>query len=139
MLVLRRIRYEKVYFTDDFIRFTFNAYSLAAGNVKINDFSANITSGTIPLHTRFTGDVTGDVTTWRWEFHNIGTGATTYSSSNPSTHHNFGKPGVYDVTLKVWGPDGNDTLTKPAYVTATACACHSNNRRTCHSSNRRIE
>jgi PKD repeat protein len=94
--------------------------ALAAGNVKINDFSANITSGTIPLHTRFTGDVTGDVTTWRWEFYNIGTGATTYSSSNPSTHHNFGKPGVYDVTLKVWGPDGNDTLTKPAYVTATA-------------------
>jgi PKD repeat protein len=94
--------------------------ALASGNIKINDFSANVTNGTLPLHTEFTSDVTGNATTWRWEFHNIGTGATTYSSSHPSTHHNFGKPGVYDVTLKVWGPDGNDTLTKQAYVTATA-------------------
>ena len=93
--------------------------ALASGNVKINDFSANVTNGTIPLHTRFTGDVTGTVTTWRWIFVNEGTGATTVSGANITTHHNFGKPGVYDITLKVWGPDGNDTLTKPAYVTAT--------------------
>jgi PKD repeat protein len=94
--------------------------ALAAGNIKINDFSANVTNGTIPLHTRFTGDVTGNVTTWRWIFVNEGTGATTFSGANITTHHNFGKPGVYDVTLKVWGPDGNDTLTKTAYVNATA-------------------
>ena len=93
--------------------------ALASG-VKINDFSSNVTNGTIPLYTRFTGDVTGNVTNWLWEFHNIGTGATTYSSSHPSTHHNFKKPGVYDVTLKVWGPDGNDTLTKSSYVNAAA-------------------
>src|SRR5665647_514521 len=93
--------------------------ALASGNVKINDFSANVTNGTIPLNTRFTGDVTGTITTWRWIFVNEGTGATTVSGANITTHHNFGKPGVYDVTLKVWGPDGNDTLTKPAYVTAT--------------------
>ena len=91
---------------------------LAAGNIKINDFSANVTNGTIPLHTRFTGDVTGNVTSWRWIFENEGTGATTYSGSNITTHHNFGKPGIYNVTLNVWGPDGNDTLIKPAYITA---------------------
>ena len=85
----------------------------AAGNVKINDFSANVTNGTLPLHTRFIGDVTGNVTSWRWIFENIGTGATTYSGSNITTHHNFGKPGIYNVTLNVWGPDGNDTLLKP--------------------------
>jgi PKD repeat protein len=94
--------------------------ALAAGSVKINDISANVTSGPIPLHTMFYSKVTGDVTNCRWEFHNIGTGATTYSTSYPSTHHNFGKPGVYDVTLKVWGPAGNDTLTKSAYVNAIA-------------------
>jgi PKD repeat protein len=94
--------------------------ALAEGNVKIIDFSANVTSGTIPLHTRFTGDVTGDVTTWRWIFQNEGTGATTFSGANITTHHNFGKPGIYDVTLKVWGPDGNDTLTKLAYVNAAS-------------------
>ena len=92
--------------------------SLAAGNIKINDFSANVTNGTIPLHTRFTGDVTGNVTSWRWIFENEGTGATTYSGSNITTHHNFGKPGIYNVTLNVWGSDGNDTLIKPAYITA---------------------
>jgi len=36
---------------------------LASGNVKINDFSANVTNGKIPLYTRFNGDVTGKVTT----------------------------------------------------------------------------
>jgi hypothetical protein len=35
---------------------------LATGNVKINYFSANVTNVTIPLHTRFIGDVTGHVT-----------------------------------------------------------------------------
>ena len=93
---------------------------LAEGNIKINDFSANVTNGTIPLHTRFIGDFTGNVTSWRWIFENIGTGATTYSGSNITTHHNFGKPGIYNVTLNVWGPDGNDTLTKPGYITAIA-------------------
>ncbi len=92
--------------------------SLAAGNIKIHDFSANVTNGTIPLHTRFTGEVTGNVTSWRWIFENIGTGATTYSGSDLTTHHNFGKPGIYNITLNVWGPDGNDTLIKPAYITA---------------------
>ena len=46
---------------------------LAAGNVKIHDFSTNVTYGTLPLHTRFIGDVTGNVTSWRWIFENIGT------------------------------------------------------------------
>lgn len=93
---------------------------LAVGTVKINDFSANVTNGTIPLHTRFIANVTGNVTHWQWQFKNEGTGNITYSSANYTTHHDFGKPGIYDVTLKVWGPEGNDTLTKPAYVTANA-------------------
>ena len=37
---------------------------LASGNVKIKDFSANVTKGKIPLYTRFTGNVTGKVTIW---------------------------------------------------------------------------
>jgi len=109
--------------------------ALAAGNVKINDFSANVTNGTIPLHTRFTGDVTGNITIWRWIFVNEGTGATTFSGANITTHHNFGKPGVYDVTLKVWGPDGNDTLTKTAYVNATAVTAEPSSTVTTKSNN----
>ena len=90
----------------------------AVGDVKIIDFSATATNGTIPLHIYFTGNVTGNVTNWHWKFQNIETGNITYSSANVTAVHTFGKPGVYNVTLDVWGAGGNDTLTKAAYVTA---------------------
>jgi PKD repeat protein len=93
--------------------------ALATGNVKVNDFSASNTSGNIPLHVYFNGSVTGDVTNWQWQFKNVGTGAITHSTANVITVHTFGKPGAYDVTLTVWGPNGKDTLTKPAYITAS--------------------
>ena len=92
--------------------------ALAAGNVKINDFSSNVTNGTVILYTRFTGNITGNATNWQWVFKNVVTEATTYSGGNITTHHNIKRPGVYNVTLKVWGPEGNDTFTKVAYVTA---------------------
>ena len=93
--------------------------TLAAGNVTINDFSSNVTSGNVTLLTRFTGDITGNVTHWKWIFKNVETEATTDSSAKITTHHNIKKPGVYNVTLAVWGPEGNDTLTKVAYITAS--------------------
>lgn len=89
----------------------------AVGDVKIINFSTTATNGTIPLHVYFTGNVTGNVTNWHWKFQNIDTGNITYSSANVTAVHIFGKPGVYNVTLDVWGPSGNDTLTKVAYVT----------------------
>ncbi|AKB45125.1 PKD domain-containing protein [Methanosarcina vacuolata] len=93
--------------------------ALAAGNVTINDFSSNVTNGNVTLLTRLTGDITGNVTNWKWTFENVETGATTYSASELTTHHNIKKLGVYNVTLIVWGPEGNDTLTKIAYITAS--------------------
>lgn len=92
--------------------------ALAAGNVTINDFSSNVTNGNVTLLTRFTGDITGNVTHWKWIFKNVETEATTYSSAKITTHHNIRRPGVYNVTLAVWGPEGSDALTKVAYVTA---------------------
>jgi PKD repeat protein len=90
----------------------------AVGDVKIIDFSVTATNGTIPLHVYFTGDVTGNVTNWHWKFQNEVTGNITYSTANVTAVHTFGKPGAYNVTLDVWGPGGNDTLIKPAYITA---------------------
>lgn len=90
----------------------------AIGDVKIIDFSVTNTNGTVPLHVYFTGNVTGNVTNWHWVFQNIDTGNITYSSANVTAVHTFERPGVYNVTLNVWGPGGNDTLTKVAYVTA---------------------
>lgn len=92
----------------------------AVGDVRIIDFSATETNGTVPLHVYFTGNVTGNVTNWHWKFQNIDTGNITYSSTNVTTVHIFGKPGLYNVTLDVWGPNGNDTLIKPAYITVNA-------------------
>ena len=84
----------------------------AIGDVKIIDFSVTNTNGTVPLHVYFTGNVTGNVTNWHWMFQNIDTGNITYSSANVTTVHTFERPGVYNVTLNIWGPGGNDTLTK---------------------------
>lgn len=90
--------------------------ALASGDIKINDFSANVTNGTVPLHTYFTGNVTGNITNWHWKFTNTGTNVTTYSNANITVVHTFGKPGSYNITLTVWGSNGNDTLTKPSYI-----------------------
>jgi PKD repeat protein len=94
--------------------------ALAVGDVKIIDFSATATNGTVPLHVYFTGNVTGNVTNWHWKFQNEGTGNITYSSANVTALHIFGKPATYDVTLDVRGPGGNDTLVKQAYITVNA-------------------
>jgi PKD repeat protein len=92
----------------------------ATGDVKINDFTASVTSGNVPLHVYFTGNVTGTVTNWHWKFTNEQTGLTTTSTANVTAVHNFLKPGVFDVQLNVVGPGGNDTLLKKAYITANA-------------------
>jgi len=95
--------------------------ALAAGNVTINDFTSNVTKGTIPLEARFNSTVTGNVTKYLWEFYNPQFNRWSYSTANVTTSHTFGKIGTYgvfNVTLKVSGPDGNDTLKKIDYVVA---------------------
>jgi PGF-pre-PGF domain-containing protein len=92
----------------------------AAGNVTINDFSTNVSKGQFPLQTRLTANVTGNVTDWRWEFYNSNFNISSYSAGNITTFHEFGAGGVaygfFNVTLVVWGPDGNDSLKKIDYV-----------------------
>ena len=90
----------------------------AVGNVKINDFTCNITKGTVPFTAMLTGDVTGEVTKWRWEFYNPQIDHWSYSTSG-TTGHTFGRArayGVFNVTLVVSGPGGNDSLKKIDYV-----------------------
>jgi len=94
--------------------------ALATGDVKVNDFSASVTNGTVPLHVYFTGNVTGNITNWHWKFTNEGTGNATYSNENITAVHNFTTPGIYDVNLTVWGPAGMDNLSKTAYITVNA-------------------
>jgi PKD repeat protein len=94
----------------------------AAGDVTINDFTCNITKGTVPFDSRLTGSVTGQVTSWKWEFYNPQINHWSYSSGKGNlvtTSHRFGRAkayGVFNVTLIVSGPGGSDSLKKIDYV-----------------------
>ncbi len=94
----------------------------ASGNVTINDFTCNITKGTVPFDSRLTGNVTGQVTSWKWEFYNPQINHWSYSSgkgNSVTTSHRFGRAkayGVFNVTLIVVGPNGSDSLKKIDYV-----------------------
>ncbi|HEY3361389.1 MAG TPA: PGF-pre-PGF domain-containing protein [Methanosarcina sp.] len=94
----------------------------AAGNVTINDFTCNITKGTSPFDSRLTGNVTGQVTNWKWEFYNPQINHWSYSGgkgNEVTTYHRFGAAkayGVFNVTLIVSGPGGSDSLKKIDYV-----------------------
>jgi PKD repeat protein len=93
----------------------------AAGNVTIDDFTCNVTKGTIPLDARLNSNVTGNVTKYLWKFYNPQFDRRSYSTTNKTTGHIFGETGAYgvfNVTLEVSGPDGNDTLKKIDYVVA---------------------
>jgi PKD repeat protein len=86
-------------------------------NCTISGFTADITNGTAPLTVTFAGDVTGrpKITTWIFGTEHItpdsAVGALKYK-------YTFKEPGVYGVTLKVRGRDGNIAeLKKDGYIT----------------------
>jgi PKD repeat protein len=88
----------------------------ASVTLKINDFTANVTSGKAPLETEFLSDVTStNIIKWRWDFEP--SGKDTYSQHAVTAKHTFTKPGIYDITLTVWDAAGQTaTLTKSAYI-----------------------
>jgi len=95
------------------------AGNATVSNVTINDFTCNVTKGTVPFQARLTGNVTGEVDKWRWEFYNPQINHWSYSSGNRTTSHTFGRAGAYgvfNVTLVVSGSKGSDTLKKIDYV-----------------------
>jgi PKD repeat protein len=76
------------------------------------DFSGDPTSGPEPLTVDFTNLSSGDYYTCSWTF---GDGDSSNNCNNPSRV--YSDAGVYDVTLTVSGPGGNDTETKTEYIT----------------------
>ncbi|AKJ40405.1 PGF-pre-PGF domain-containing protein [Methanosarcina barkeri] len=94
----------------------------SSDNVTINDFTCNITHGTVPFESRLNGNVTGQVTRWKWEFYNPQIDHWSYSAGNGNfvtTSHEFGRVGAYgvfNVTLIVVGSNGSDSLKKIDYV-----------------------
>ena len=80
------------------------------------DFTADLTSGPVPLTVNFTDQSTGDITSWSWDFGN----GSTSTMQNPS--HTYTEPGTYTVSLTVTGPGGSDTETKTYYIEVSQAA-----------------
>ena len=75
------------------------------------DFTADLTSGPVPLAVNYTDQSTGDITSWSWDFGN----GSTSTMQNPS--HTYTDAGTYTVSLAVTGPCGSDTEVKVNFIT----------------------
>ena len=80
------------------------------------DFSLPVRSGLAPFSPTFIAQPVGQVVSYTWTF---GDGSPPLTSSVPTATHTYLPAGVYDVSLTVTGPQGSDSLLRPAYVQAT--------------------
>ncbi|MDZ7304357.1 MAG: phytase [candidate division KSB1 bacterium] len=78
------------------------------------EFSANLTSGCIPLTVIFTDLSTGPVRTWFWEF-----GDGTISTAR-HPFHVYATPGIYTVKLTISSTQCTTSKTKTAYIAVGA-------------------
>ncbi|MCK5941744.1 MAG: PKD domain-containing protein, partial [Planctomycetes bacterium] len=78
----------------------------------VADFTADTTSGAIPLAVQFTDASTGVPTTWAWDF---GDGNTS-TEQNPS--HTYATAGSYTVQLTASNATTTNTVTKTNFITA---------------------
>jgi PKD repeat protein len=77
-------------------------------------FDASPRSGLVPLTVEFEDGSAGGPTAWAWDFGDGGTS----TAQNPS--HEYTTIGTYTVTLTVTNTLGDDTMTKPEYITVEA-------------------
>ncbi|MDI9394258.1 MAG: PKD domain-containing protein [Euryarchaeota archaeon] len=73
-------------------------------------FTADVTSGTLPLTVNFTDQSTGSPTSWLWDF---GDGAT---ASEQNVSHTYTAAGSYTVKLSVTNDSGSDEEIKSDYI-----------------------
>jgi PKD repeat protein len=77
----------------------------------VTDFSANKTSGIVPLTVKFTDATTESPYAWNWSF-----GDGKYSDEqNPV--HTYTSTGTFTVTLNATNVYNSDIITKPNYIT----------------------
>ena len=76
-------------------------------------FSANVTSGCVPLSVQFTDQSSQNTTQWNWTF--PGGNPSSSSQQNPVVVYNI--PGSYSVTLIASNAAGQDTRTENNYIT----------------------
>jgi len=77
----------------------------------VASFTANITSGTLPLTVRFTDTSTGSPAAWNWSF-----GDGNFSTVQNATH-TYEFNGTFTVSLNVTSESGHNTATRTHYIT----------------------
>lgn len=110
----------KVKFTTDHTGFICGSQGLIKRKVAPEiilaaDFEADAieTCNWMPVH--FTDLSTGNIENWAWDFGVAGTS----TEQNPNI--TFSTPGVYDITLTVYGDGQESSITKEAYITSYIC------------------
>jgi PKD repeat protein len=81
----------------------------------VADFTADITSGSVPLTVSFTDLSSGNADSWFWDFDNDGM----VDSTEQNPQFNYTNISTYNVTLTVSSSLGNATETKTDYITVT--------------------
>ena len=82
------------------------------------DFSANVTSGLVPLTVDFTdlsNQGTYPITTWEWDFENDGT----INSYEQNPEWIYEEAGIYSVSLTISDGSNTDTEIKEEYINAS--------------------
>jgi PKD repeat protein len=82
-------------------------------------FTATPTSGGAPLSVSFTPQVTGTVTSWKWDFGD-GTNNSGSTGTVPTAVKSYTTAGTFTATLTVTGPSGTVTKTAPITVSPVA-------------------
>ncbi|MCP1714329.1 PKD repeat protein [Methanocalculus alkaliphilus] len=77
----------------------------------ITDFTANVTTGGVPLTVQFTDLTNGSPNQWRWDF---GDGSTSFLQH---PEHTYRYPGTFAVSLASSGRQGSGTLRRTGYIT----------------------
>jgi parallel beta-helix repeat protein len=94
-------------------------YEAPSGPVPpIAEFSGSPLSGPPPLTVYFTDESSGSPTSWDWTFGDGGTS----EAQHPS--HEYTAVNSYTVSLTVVNAQGQDTETKPDYITVSDQSCH---------------
>lgn len=114
----------KVIVTDDEGQKSFSSVTITVNDVLppvITNFSANKTSGIVPLSITFTVAATdpggGNITSYQWDFDNDGTyDSTTTSGTVTKT---FSSKGTYGVTVKVTDDDGDSVISNTLNIFAS--------------------
>ena len=87
--------------------------------IPVVNFTANTTSGNVPLPVKFTDLSNGNITMWNWSFGD-GTFSNTTLASQRSPTHIYARPGSYTVNLTVRTAAATVSAQRNGYVTVQA-------------------